>query len=131
VTTIVYKNHVQFCMLIWFSSTAYYPYGGLGFGHHRHEHWNQYQRNNICMHIIFLACTTWYYISKSSCPDSIQNRVCFSKVIPKSQFCPWSRKCSYMCDCLVERTLCRRQQWHANFQVQKFRPFISQYTHWF
>jgi hypothetical protein len=32
---------VRFCMLIWFSSTAYYPYGGLGFGHHRHERLNQ------------------------------------------------------------------------------------------
>jgi hypothetical protein len=92
-------------MLIWFSSTAYYPYGGLGFGHRRHERLNQHQRNNICMHINFLACTTWYYISKSSCPDSIRNRVCFSKDIPKSRFCPWSRKRSYMCDCLVERTL--------------------------
>lgn len=40
--------------------------------------WINHQRNNICMHIIFLACTTWYYISKSSCPDSIRNRVCFS-----------------------------------------------------
>lgn len=85
-TTIVYKNHVWFCMLIWFSSTAYYPYGGLGFGHHRHEHLNQYQRNNICMHIIFLACTTWYYISKSSCPESIRNRVCFS--YPNLNFVP-------------------------------------------
>jgi len=65
---IVYKNHVWFCMLIWFSSTACYAYGGLGFGHHRHERLNQHQRDNICMHIIFLACTTWYYISKSSCP---------------------------------------------------------------